>query len=400
MGKGKSKTSQPRAQSRRHLRLWRLLSGLALLLAAAYVIQGDVLTPQPGSTPQPAATQGAVLGGSAGDTAATNSAVEVFFTTPSLVYPDVPEQRTPPPHEQALIADIDAAQQSIDAAFYEYNLLSLARALVRAQERGVSVRLALDRENLEEPEEAHWAGQVQQAGIPIAWQETTAFQHSKFLIIDEAIVWTGSWNASENGTYRNNNNLLRLTIPAIAENYAAEFGQMLEGRFGSQKASITLHPVVMVDSMLIETYFSPNDGIEQHIVERLNNAQHSIDFMAFSFTSDPIAEVMIARHQADVQVRGIFENRNASGTGSEFDRLDAQEGIDVLKDGNCYTMHHKVLIIDDATVVTGSYNFTARAEDTNDENLLIIDSPEMAAQYLAEFERVYEQAHNPTRCGR
>jgi phosphatidylserine/phosphatidylglycerophosphate/cardiolipin synthase-like enzyme len=330
--------------------------------------------------------------------AATDGAVEVFFTTPWLVYPDEPAQRTPPPHEVALLADIAAASSSIEAALFEYNLESLADALIGAHARGVAVRLALDRENLEDPEEAHWAGRVQEAGIPIAWQDTTAFQHSKFLIIDERLVWTGSWNASQNGTYRNNNNLLRLRVPAIVENYRVEFAQMMEGSFGNQKEARTPNPVVLLDDMRIENYFSPREEVSARIVERLMAAQDSILFMAFSFTSDEIAQAMVERHAAGVEVQGVFENRNASGLGAEFERLD-EAGADVWRDGNCYTMHHKVIIIDEATVITGSYNFTARAEDTNDENLLIIDSPDLAAEYLSEFARVSAQAQNPTRCG-
>ena len=42
--------------------------------------------------------------------------------------------------------------------------------------------------------------------------------------------------------------------------------------------------------------------------------------------------------------------------------------------------------------ILGSYNFTASAEDSNDENLLIIHDPEVAALLVAEFGRVYEQA--------
>jgi phosphatidylserine/phosphatidylglycerophosphate/cardiolipin synthase-like enzyme len=53
-----------------------------------------------------------------------------------------------------------------------------------------------------------------------------------------------------------------------------------------------------------------------------------------------------------------------------------------------------VFIIDGKTVVTGSFNFSSNANENNDENLLIIDSPELAAQYAAEFERVYAQARN------
>jgi phosphatidylserine/phosphatidylglycerophosphate/cardiolipin synthase-like enzyme len=55
-------------------------------------------------------------------------------------------------------------------------------------------------------------------------------------------------------------------------------------------------------------------------------------------------------------------------------------------------MHHKVIILDDSTVITGSYNFSRNAEERNDENTLVIHSPEMARLYLEEFERVFEQA--------
>jgi phosphatidylserine/phosphatidylglycerophosphate/cardiolipin synthase-like enzyme len=55
-------------------------------------------------------------------------------------------------------------------------------------------------------------------------------------------------------------------------------------------------------------------------------------------------------------------------------------------------MHHKVIILDGSIVITGSYNFSASAAEKNDENVLIIHSPEIAATYLEEFERVVQQA--------
>jgi phosphatidylserine/phosphatidylglycerophosphate/cardiolipin synthase-like enzyme len=61
-------------------------------------------------------------------------------------------------------------------------------------------------------------------------------------------------------------------------------------------------------------------------------------------------------------------------------------------------MHHKIIIIDNQTVLTGSYNFTGSAERDNDENLVIIDDPVIVGQYVEEFERVYAQAQNPSRC--
>ncbi|MFL5804473.1 MAG: phospholipase D-like domain-containing protein [Roseiflexaceae bacterium] len=70
----------------------------------------------------------------------------------------------------------------------------------------------------------------------------------------------------------------------------------------------------------------------------------------------------------------------------------------MLQDGNCYILHHKVSIIDERTVITGSYHFTSSAERDNDENLVIVDDPTLARAYLDEFERVYAQAQAPTRC--
>ena len=55
-------------------------------------------------------------------------------------------------------------------------------------------------------------------------------------------------------------------------------------------------------------------------------------------------------------------------------------------------MHHKVIIIDNEVVITGSYNFTVSAEKTNDENVVIFFDKKIAAYYTAEFQRVYNQA--------
>ncbi len=66
------------------------------------------------------------------------------------------------------------------------------------------------------------------------------------------------------------------------------------------------------------------------------------------------------------------------------------EGLPVVKDRNYRIMHHKVIIIDENIVITGSFNFSQNANRSNDENVLIIESPEVAAQYLGEFEKVYK----------
>ena len=112
--------------------------------------------------------------------------------------------------------------------------------------------------------------------------------------------------------------------------------------------------------------------------------------MAFSFTHMGIANILLLKHTDGLAVRGVMEVRQISKD-SQFQRLQFQ-GVDVLRDGNKNTMHHKVFIIDGKTVITGSMNPTKNGDERNDENILIIHDEAMAQQFLAEFEGVYGEA--------
>jgi phosphatidylserine/phosphatidylglycerophosphate/cardiolipin synthase-like enzyme len=58
-------------------------------------------------------------------------------------------------------------------------------------------------------------------------------------------------------------------------------------------------------------------------------------------------------------------------------------------------MHHKVIVIDERIVVTGSMNYSTNAEESNDENVIIIDNPEIARLYMQEFDRVWNLGTDP-----
>jgi phosphatidylserine/phosphatidylglycerophosphate/cardiolipin synthase-like enzyme len=114
--------------------------------------------------------------------------------------------------------------------------------------------------------------------------------------------------------------------------------------------------------------------------------------MAYSFTDDDMARAMLDRAEDGLLVRGVFDESQAkSNFGGEYARL-LENGIGVRLDGNPRGMHHKVILIDDCIVITGSYNFSNNAKTRNDENTLIIHSQEMATTYRLEFERVWAQA--------
>jgi phosphatidylserine/phosphatidylglycerophosphate/cardiolipin synthase-like enzyme len=156
----------------------------------------------------------------------------------------------------------------------------------------------------------------------------------------------------------------------------------------------TPNPRVIIDGTPIDVYFSPDDHVQDSIIELINNAEVSIYFMAFSFTSDPIGNAIRVSAKEGVVVAGVMEtDQIKSNIGTEFDPF-SQAGLDVFSDGNDGLMHHKVMIIDESIVILGSYNFTNSAETKNDENLLVIYNEDIAAQFMDEFQRVYTQAQS------
>ena len=311
--------------------------------------------------------------------------ITIYFTDPTNPAADTYRGGI----DEILVAAIDQAQAAVDLAMYDLNLWSLRDALIAAHQRGVTVRMVTESDNLDEPE----MEQLREAGIEVLGDRREGLMHNKFVIIDRWEVWSGSTNMTTGGVYRNDNNLVRIRSSRLAQDYTAEFEEMfLEDDFGPGSPANTPYPQFSVDGIPLEVYFSPDDNVLKHILALVGGAQQSVDFMAYSFTSDALAEALLARAAAGVEVRGVFEaNQYSANVGTEFDHL-LDGGLPVRLDGNPDHMHHKVIIIDRQTVITGSYNFSANAEENNDENLLVIHSPDVAALFLGEFQRVYNLA--------
>ncbi len=311
---------------------------------------------------------------------------ELYFTNPLS---PVAKQKTGGP-DGPLVAAIDQARLSIDAAIYSLSLDSVRNALIRAHDRGVQVRMVMESDNMDRSDPK----KIIDAGIPVLGDRREGLMHDKFVVIDHSEVWTGSMNLTDGGAYTDNNNYIRIHSVKMAEDYTREFNQMfMNDKFGPDKTSGTPNPRVTIDGVPIDIYFAPEDHVANSLLDLINNAQQSIYFLAYSFTSDPLAEAIRARAGAGVTVKGVMDDGQIkSNIGTEYDPF-LQAGLDVRKDGNTAgLMHHKVMILDSGIVITGSYNFTGSAEERNDENLLVIYDPQIAAQYLAEFQRVYAQS--------
>ena len=134
----------------------------------------------------------------------------------------------------------------------------------------------------------------------------------------------------------------------------------------------------------IEVYFSPKGGCTEAVLRELGAAKATILVQAYSFTSAPIAKALVDAHKRGVKVEVILDKSQRTEKYSSATFM-VNMGIPTLIDAQHAIAHNKIMVIDDATVITGSFNFTTNAEQHNAENLLVIRSPELAAKYTANW---------------
>mgnify|MGYP001584718842 CR=1 FL=1 len=154
----------------------------------------------------------------------------------------------------------------------------------------------------------------------------------------------------------------------------------------------------------IEVHFSPQGGCQDAVVATLDKSARTVDMAAYSFTNKKIAHALAAAKNRGVAVRLVSDQGEFALT-DDVREILKEAGIDPQVKSTTGLMHNKYLVIDREVLVTGSYNFTARAEWENFENLLVLRDPELAQRYEKNFERLWalpngtQQAPDPSRVG-
>ena len=293
----------------------------------------------------------------------TDSGIEVYFC---------PREDC----EQELFKLLDSANVSIHCATFELNLPRVVSLLDNKSE-DIDVKIVVDDAYYDGLENLSWVRHDGKQGL----------MHNKFCIVDGKEIYTGSFNPTKNCAYKNNNNMLVIESRYLSQNYEEEFEELWAGKFG--KGDRVAFPKIVYNNMTIQNYFCPEDNCRERVRAEIMRANKSIYFLAFSFTDDYIGQDLVLRYNEGIDVRGVFEKTKISDY-SEYHLLEYQ-GIDVRLDKNKYNMHNKVFIIDNRTVITGSFNPSGNANYDNDENILIIEDEGIAKEYLEEFWRVWNQ---------
>lgn len=257
-----------------------------------------------------------------------------------------------------IIAALISNASKADCAFYTLNSAEIENAL-----KNTGSRLVSDGKCIE--------------GIECRAKPSykRGLMHDKFCILDDSIVVTGSFNPNEKSkSYRNN--VVVLHSKQLAKEYSDEFEELWKGSFGSGKKGGSK-----------SVFFCPEDNCQKHLLEELEKAETSIYFMVYSFTDNEIAGELLGKESEGVIVRGFFD-KSQNSKWSVYPKFEGKADVKVY--GNA-VLHHKVFIIDNETVITGSYNPTQNGNENNDENMVIIRNKDIASSFLAEFNALYAE---------
>jgi phosphatidylserine/phosphatidylglycerophosphate/cardiolipin synthase-like enzyme len=163
---------------------------------------------------------------------------------------------------------------------------------------------------------------------------------------------------------------------------------------------LTLTPLTPVSALDYALGFSPGGTAVKTVVAAIGTAQQTIAVAAYEFTSAEVAQALAAAAARGVRVWAVLDEKATKEKASQATWL-AAHGVGVRANGHYAIFHHKFLIIDQSTVETGSFNYTASADKRNAENALVLRGvPDLANAYLAEWKRLWDEADDlPTAGG-
>ena len=142
---------------------------------------------------------------------------------------------------------------------------------------------------------------------------------------------------------------------------------------------------------VLGVYFTPPGHAAAAIIKAIDASEREVLVQAYGFTHNGIAQALVRAHPRGVKVRVLMDQKSQTSNRYVIHVL-ADVDIAMRQDGKHAIAHNKVMVIDQAVVITGSFNFTNSAETRNAENVLILKSPDLALQYRLQWQNHWAHA--------
>jgi phosphatidylserine/phosphatidylglycerophosphate/cardiolipin synthase-like enzyme len=308
--------------------------------------------------------------------------------------------------DDTIISYINRTKQTLDIAIYNFGIdgiSNIAAAVNSAYNRGVIVRVIVDGSTANQGIES-LNPSIRKIASPTAVEY--GIMHNKFVVMDaysndpnDPIVWTGSTNFTSGNINTDANNVIIIQDKSLAIAYTLEFNEMwgasgpdpnlTNARFGFNKIDDTPHEFI-IGGKSVYCYFSPSDGVNQKIIETIQTANNDIEVNTMLITRSDIGYALRDEKNAGIDTR-VIVNKQADCSETVAGTLIDALGSNFKEYGESGLLHNKTMIVDqsnansDPQVLAGSHNWSASANDKNDENTLIIHDATIANLFYQEF---------------
>jgi phosphatidylserine/phosphatidylglycerophosphate/cardiolipin synthase-like enzyme len=285
-----------------------------------------------------------------------------------------------------MVALIDGAESTIEIANYTFSVRAIEEAILRANTRGVAIRVAMDKG---QQTADTVATRLSAAGVPVRFVAgggtPAGLQHAKFMIVDRLTLATGSNNWSSTGTSINEESTIVIQ---------SRDGDPLLGGFACHFTAIWDNAPQSAGACTnAEVAFSPSTAPIRMIKDEITRGQKTIDVLMHHFVFDDLVTELAKAAERGVRVRVIVNAADRlEVTGTKWNRLLAAGGKIRFKQTNAdlyQLMHHKLMVVDDRVVVNGSGNWSGSAFFKNFENYVRYRDPRIARPYEELFDRLW-----------
>lgn len=291
--------------------------------------------------------------------------------------------------QAAALRVLDECQSSLDVAQYNIRNPEYVEKLRELRARNVKIRVVVDKKNADQPYNT-LDDEIEAEGFELVRYLNTAkplaIMHLKAVVIDRKTVMTGSFNWNETAQLVNDENMLVIRDENIARGYAREIDEL----FGAPEEK---GPYASADGK-IEVWFSPEDNPRRAIIDQIRAAKSRILVAMFTFADGAVANELHKAAERGVEVVMVVEKKQA-------DRFHADEIVArpvtkpgarqarVIVGGNISSshsaMHQKFAVFDGKKVMTGACNWTPTAFGGSNEDVILLDDPQLARRYTDEF---------------
>jgi phosphatidylserine/phosphatidylglycerophosphate/cardiolipin synthase-like enzyme len=346
--------------------------------------------------------------------------VSTFADGKIEAYAGPTELGAPDDLEAVIIEFIRGAKRTLDVAVQELDNHRIAQALLDASWRGVDIELFLEQDYLRSPllgnppkhptphpgetvEEALYRAQwleddtkladnrqilsaLLRSDVQVRGDYNPKIFHQKFILRDyrgkaspSSALLTGSANFTDTDTHTNLNHVFVFHDAFVCRQYEDEVEQLRHGSFGRGMHG-DVPKVYDLAGVPVKVLFAPDHTPELEIMKQMLKGTSEIYFAIFTFAgSSGIDDAMLALARGGMTIRGVLDPGQASQDWAAPAWL-VHPNIELFvprKTGvfkKLRKVHHKLMVIDEQIVVAGSFNYTAPANEYNDENIFVLGS--------------------------